>query len=253
MTNKQILCIVEGEVSEVEILKKLNEEFIRKKIEFVPLCTNIYHIYHAYLKEQEEIGSSINMFLFLKIKYDKNGVLKDKKERDFLGIYLFLDFDGHEPLAQNYTACIPKMLRLFDNHKENGKLYISYPMVESFYHPIYGCDICEVFKIASGKKYKKYIHKITYNKFELIDDLHKETLNQNLIAHLKQANLLVHNNFEFPSNYNIDEWAQLSIYENQLNKYILNNNSVFVFSSFVLFLLEYLGENLFLEWKNLNQ
>ena len=77
MGNKSILCVVEGEVSEVKILKKLSAEFIQRDIDFVPIATNIYHFYHAYHKEVQEIGNEIDMFLFIK-QYDKKGVLQGK-------------------------------------------------------------------------------------------------------------------------------------------------------------------------------
>lgn len=52
---------------------------------------------------------------------------------DFSEVYLFFDYDAHQTnlgKAVNEDV-IRQMLESFDNETENGKLYISYPMVEA--------------------------------------------------------------------------------------------------------------------------
>ena len=66
MSSKNILCVVEGEATEPKILKKLNAEFIARNSDFISIGTNIYHMYHKYTKEREEVGDEIDMFIFLK-------------------------------------------------------------------------------------------------------------------------------------------------------------------------------------------
>lgn len=246
MTKKSILCVVEGEVSEVKILNKINQEYIGENIEFVPIRTNIYHFYHAYLKYYDnEIDNNNETFLFLQ-EYDKSGVIKHKKRRDFLAIYLFMDLDRHEPLAQDYLNCLPAMLSIFNNHSENGKLYISYPIVEAFQHPILGK---ETSLIELGSQYKTYINQNRLKEFSGIKFISKENLNLSFIAYIKQMNYLLSDVFNFPQDYQIDDWSQSNVYANQLSKYIEPNNEVLVLSPFALFLLEYLGEKLFNEWQ----
>lgn len=52
---------------------------------------------------------------------------------DFSEIYLFFDYDGHQKNLGEFDSkdAIEQMLISFDNETENGKLYISYPMVEA--------------------------------------------------------------------------------------------------------------------------
>lgn len=241
MTSKSILCIVEGELAETKILYKLNEKYIHRNLEFIKIKTNIYHFYNSYLKEISEIGDDIIMLSFLQ-KFDKSGVLKGKKPNDFLAIYLFMDLDRHEPLSNKLLDCIPNMLKIFNNHKENGKLYISYPMVEAFWHNIFDK---ETSLIELGGRYKAYVgeHRLKFN--------HRDDFNQSFIAQIKQMNYLLNDTFNFPQDYQIDDWSQSNVYANQLSKYIEPNNEVLVLSPFALFLLEYLGKPLFLEWQAL--
>lgn len=239
MTSKSILCIVEGEVTEIKILHKLNKVYIGKNINFLPIKTNIYHFYQTYSSETEKVGDDIDIFLFLK-RFDTKGILAGKEPEDFLGIYLFMDLDRHEPSANQLLNCIPDMLKIFNNHSGNGQLYISYPMSEAFWHAIIDK---ETSLIDTGKKYKAYVgeHRLKLN--------HRDDFNQSFIAQIKQMNYLLNDTFNFPQNYQIDDWSQSDIYTNQLCKYIEPNNEVLVLSPFALFLLEYLGKPLFLEWQ----
>lgn len=51
---------------------------------------------------------------------------------DFSEIYLIFDFDCQAPQYDDEKLQI--MLDFFDNETEHGKLYINYPMIESFKH-----------------------------------------------------------------------------------------------------------------------
>lgn len=239
---KSILCIVEGKVAEGKILNKLNREYIHRNIEFVKIETNIYHFYNAYLKEISEIGNDIIMLSFLQ-KFDGSGVLKGKKPNDFLAIYLFMDLDRHEPLSNKLLDCIPNMLQIFNNQNENGKIYISYPMVEAFWHDIFEK---ETSSIELGGGYKAYVGN---NRLKLVN---KSDFDKSLITQIKQMNYLLYDEFNFPQNYQIDDWSQSVIYTNQSEKYIQPKQQCLVLSPFALFLLEYLGKELFLEWQKLD-
>ena len=87
-----------------------------------------------------------------------------------------MDLDRHEPLSSRYLDCVPEMLNLFNNETENGKLYISYPMVEAFKHPI--SDI------------NHQISKIEWHCFDEAEiDVINNFVEQNLRNELKGKNL----------------------------------------------------------------
>ena len=247
MTNKSILCIVEGEVTEIEILTQIKEYYIERDIEFIPFRTNIYHVYNTYIKEKEKSGPEIDMFIFLREFFDKENIIRDKKQNDFLGIYLFMDLEYHEPLARTYQDCIIDMLNIFNDPNENGLLYISYPMAEAFHHSYFPHAIYPFNKLGDLKKYKEFVkdHLCT-NKINL-QEISRENIDKIMINNIKQMNFLMSNIFCYPENYNIDQWSQIYIFE-KLSAFI-NENKIIILSSFPFFLLEYLGEKLFLQWK----
>ena len=84
--------------------------------------------------------------------------LKDFKRSDFAQIYLFFDYDGHATNASDKK--ITELLSFFNEETEKGKLYISYPMVESFKH-IESTDEFEDLKVPCKVKidYKKLVRK----------------------------------------------------------------------------------------------
>ena len=64
-----------------------------------------------------------------KIREQLEGLSRD----DFSEVFLFFDYDVHQTNLGKADDgdVINQMLESFDNETENGKLYISYPMVEA--------------------------------------------------------------------------------------------------------------------------
>ncbi len=89
---------------------------------------------------------------------------KDKLEgifrQDVDEIYLFFDFDIHQDNFHSNEDVISILLDTFNNETENGKLYISYHMVEVLYDYIDGqCETYSGCFINSdeAKNYKKLV------------------------------------------------------------------------------------------------
>lgn len=70
-----------------------------------------------------------------------------------------------------------------------------------------------------------------------------------LLPHLKSTNHLFNDSFSLPESYaTTQQMTQANIYTKQSEKYIQPQQKVMVLSSFVWFLLEYLGERIFDEF-----
>lgn len=259
MNKRNILCVTEGVKTEIQILEQLNQVFIQRDITFIPFSTNIYVVYNDYLKfKGGHNDDEFDMFIFLK-RYDKNNILENKKRNDFTDILLFMDLDRHhldgiEDLLEykKLLNCLPEMLNLFNDSIENGKLFISYPMVEAFKHPIKNNELWD---ISLGKQYKSYTHDICDKKLENFNNhfLNKEQWSKFLLPHVSIANFIINQNFNYPMSYQeIHEFHQSVIYQKQCQDYITPHNKCLVLSPFALFLLEYLGEKLFSEWQNID-
>ena len=135
---KEFIAIIsEGEKTEKQIINNLENNFknFSNKIIFLSYKANIYNLFRE-IKEDEDIDI-ISLLKEKQIKANKirndveNIDVSNINSNDISQIYLFFDYDGHTENASDEE--IAKMLNKFDNETENGKLYISYPMVEVFW------------------------------------------------------------------------------------------------------------------------
>ncbi len=122
-----ILFIVEGEVDEVNILGNNTKgllSLVDVNANVVSVANPIYELYDFLHKDEyEDIVSYL--------KYKKK-IEIDRTKGAFSAIYLVFDFEHHYKKYSDEKIC--EMLKFFNDETENGKLYISYPMIEALYH-----------------------------------------------------------------------------------------------------------------------
>ena len=136
------------------------------------------------------------------------------------------------------------MLNKFDNETENGKLYISYPMVEALKHLKKDkLDINNYLVEAKTRiNYKNFVSQNT--DYENLVNLTKGNWLFIISENLKRCLFLleiININYEIYSNMINQE----SIFNKQLDKYISQEEKVLVLSAFPFFLIEYFGEEFF--------
>lgn len=170
----KIAFIVEGEKTEKKILKNLLDNYMNSNnfkelnIEeiILPVGTNIYTLYKKMIEyDFYEDVDIINIVQDLfKNRNNKNedefNQIKEYKKDTFGEIYLFFDYDRHANDVENHDNIIKDMLDIFDNETENGKLFISYPMIEAIKD--ISNEICDDFnkctvEIKNFSEYKKIV------------------------------------------------------------------------------------------------
>lgn len=128
-----MLIITEGSQTEPKLLRQLSRCFLTlDKFDIYSYKTNIYDLYsylEDYLINDSEIDGDILQILIEREQDDNNRLLLQKNYSDIL---LVFDF---EPQDHRYNfKKLQVLLNVFNESTENGKLYINYPMVESFKH-----------------------------------------------------------------------------------------------------------------------
>ena len=243
-----IAVISEGEKTEKQIINNLENNFttFSNKIIFLSYKANIYNLFRE-IEEDEDI----DIISLLKEKQIKANKIRNDVENidvsninsdDVSQIYLFFDYDGHTENASDEE--IVKMLNKFDNETENGKLYISYPMVEALKHLKKDkLDINNYLVEAKTRiNYKNFVSQNT--DYENLVNLTKGNWFFIISENLKRCLFLLeikNINYEIYSNMINQE----SIFNKQLNKYISKEEKVLVLSAFPFFLIEYFGEEFF--------
>ncbi len=169
------LFIVEGYHEKYKLIDLLLKSFREIKIRrenIVIFQTNIYILYE---KIQEEYGEDwdeqdVNLLMVIRNR-EEYPVIYERK--NFIDIFLIFDYEHHDPLFSEEKIC--RMQKYFNDSVEVGKLYINYPMVESYMHfPGWPDDTFENTHISDmlkrGKNYKNSLNKYLTAKLVALPD-----------------------------------------------------------------------------------
>jgi hypothetical protein len=185
---RKILLLVEGSKLEMNLLNKAFQEY-NLNLDYViyPYNTNIYELYERMFEGNEADLGALDLLGILKEKDSGNEILNE----EFSDILLIFDY---EPQDNRFEAeRINLMLDYFNESTDNGKLYINYPMVESFKHLKANPDheykeLVVDYSIVSCGKYKELVGKET--KYHDIKNYDKEHFNSIIIHNIKKANYI---------------------------------------------------------------
>lgn len=133
-----ILLVVEGTDREITLFENISSIFFAGKNKVItilaPADMNIYMLYTLLRKDEFETDA---LEVIRENSQKAREALKEYKRDDFSEIYYFFDFDEQgnnipDKYKMKNEDALKEMLNIFNNETENGKLYISYPMVEAF-------------------------------------------------------------------------------------------------------------------------
>lgn len=125
--------IVEGESREQQIIDNISRIFFSHKnytVITLPAGENIYMLWKRLKVDDFETD-------VMEVLRESNDEIRKQllglSRDDFSEVYLFFDYDAHQKNLEMSVSedVVRQMLESFDNETENGKLYISYPMVEA--------------------------------------------------------------------------------------------------------------------------
>lgn len=234
MSNK-ILFIFEGGKTEDQIVSNLQKFFVNENT--VVKCVygaEIYQIYKDIVNDED-----LDTFNLLKERSLLNKeILNEFNRNDFAEIYLFFDYDGHSTLADDNK--LKELLEFFKEETDKGKLYVSYPMVESLKHVSDFDDFKDLTAICKENiLYKNIVHNTCLKTLSNFSKYDLHIWKQIISVHLMKMNYIVTDSFSMP-----DEIInQFIIFSRQLEKYITPHTTVAVLSSFPVFLHDYYGNH----------
>lgn len=243
--------IVEGENRDLRFTEAITKLFIKgfenSIIINVPAAGNIYMLYEKL--KADEFETDIIELLRENVEVARSrlsGIKRDEVDE----VYLFFDADLHNNNVANSINSqdvLDDMLSVFNNETENGKLYISYPMVEALYDIINnGCSAfskCYMpienfvdYKTMSGKG-----NSIASRHFNSTGDWKMAI--QSFFLRLK----CLYGTSELTYNQYRQLVSPKSIFD--LQKILINdNNLVFVLSALPELLLDYFREDFWKEY-----
>jgi len=237
-----ILMIFEGKRTEPHISDNMKNIFFNKNsiIHAIWGCS-IYSLYEK-IKEDEDIG-------ILQLLKEKGELEINTKINKISQIYMFFDSEGKGRTKYNNEK-LKEMLEKFNNETAQGKLYISYPMVEALKHSKKDLSVeclsenelkC-VWNLRNKESYKEFIDRITdYTNTGLLT---LTDWNQLISINVQKAYCLVYGKWKIPEYKEVSALHQIKILEHQ-EKFIVKKNSLVSLSAFPFFILNYFGESFY--------
>ena len=235
--NRKILVIVEGEGKEVKLFNRLKDLFLSEDIKITPYKNNLYKLYD-YLQEYCDDDFDDLDFLLALREHEQDENTKKIFDEDYTDILLIFDF---EPQDRDFDIKkIFYLMKYFDESTENGKLYINYPTVESFYHlsSVKEVHIDNDFKDRkfSLDEMKKHLYKRRVNTEGTILDIKKmskEQVENIIFQQVCKANYIMEGKHKVMEDYSQEKMLVLLDKQNNLleqdgEAYVLNTCSFFV-------------------------
>lgn len=229
-SKNKILFVFEGQKTEPAIHNKIKECFFSENTIITCVFGTVIYALYKDLKQDEDL----EVFSLLK---NRISALENHKKNEFSQIYLFFDYERHATNASDEK--LENLLEIFDDETENGKLYLSYPMVEALKHYKDFESFKNITAICS-ENYKKEVNDFCKNNETGLIDFNqydKTILKELITAHLCKMNYIVNDDYSFPTQIH----SQLEIFNYQKAKSIDKNNGASVLSAFPIFIHDYFG------------
>ena len=272
-----ILFIVEGERLEPEVINRMAEVY-GLRCDISSVCTNIHILYHQ-LKQDDGYSDVIPVLREIlrsrlasleklspsseqKHKISRTQEDLAKLERSFASVYLVFDSElqhrSNDTLApldviEKNFAKLKEMLEFFDNETDQGKLYVNYPMMESyrdcdnFFDEGYRDRLVSLDILFGRTPAKGYKSLVASRKLANIRNRHisQEQFNRLTCMNVFKLNWMKHHLWQKP---NYDEFLKISRQENilELEHYSCRSlNAVAVLNTLLFFIIDYKGRDFY--------
>ena len=232
-----ILFITEGPVDEKEFLEKMFDICYKdKKYEIYSYNTTIHTLVSSLFDKSGHIDEDLDIKLTLR-ENEKDEEKRKILSQKYTEIFLIFDFEPqHNKLKFKE---VKQLLNIFNDSTDKGKLYINYPMMQSYKH---------INKMPDKKfKDKKVALKDIYNYKDIVakqtyyQDIRKYNyliLISIMLHHLMKINYILNGKYEIPDKDTFYNFNFSKLYNLQL-KLLKNEKMVYVVNTCILNIIEY--------------
>lgn len=238
-----ILFIFEGASYEPQLYKGIKSLFFPRNNNQVlcSFCSSIYTFYKRLKDDFDGFADVVDVLKMELAKTDPQNELFNYKSADFESIYIFFDYDFYRGNLEVKNAQIKELLEYFNEETDYGRLFISYPMIDSIQYtkelPDNDFHSYTVKRDESvGEKFKKEARRFCYyNGYTFLKDAENWMfiVRQNVL----KANNLTKGTLTWPLDKNDVE--QETIFEAQLQKHVIPHDEVAILNAFPMFLYYY--------------
>lgn len=250
-----ILFVFEGKKPEMALFEAIDSLLLHIGNEKIVTTfhTNFYKLYDE-IQNDEDV---LTLNLLKEWLWSKNDHSLDKyRTDDFTEIYLFFDYDLHAATSFLHLTTdeanirVREMLHIFNDEYEHGRLFVSYPMIESYLYTKKMPDsnfATHTYRIADLANFKEAANDFsdyTQNQFTTAQT---KLVNwrKAIVQNVCKANYLCKGQYSMPSTK--DDICQEVIFDSEVNQYVVPNDDVSILCALPLFVHYYLRPELFEE------
>ena len=130
--SKNILFITEGREDEPRLIRRICKVYSGfRGHEICYYNTSLYELMEAIYKGDRSPKDCDLLEVF---KESKTATKKELLDGSYTDIYMIFDLDPHYQLYDKWKDKLPEMLEWYSESSLYGKLYINYPMMQSYMH-----------------------------------------------------------------------------------------------------------------------
>jgi len=231
------LFILEGTKDEPKLFNSLFREMKkddRQRCYF--FRCNLHALANLLMPNADDDLDGIDLLMALKGRENSNEETEVLNHR-YTDIFLVFDFELQEDRPAFEKIC--KMVAYFDDSTNNGKLYINYPMMQSYRHfaalPDPGFEYREAVA-NSAKRYKQLAEEEGKAIPSGLQSYNHIQLYAMAVHHLKKREKVLGRPYELPDQY--DEHEDKNLFDIQ-NQKRMRDGSCFVLNTSILLLVAY--------------
>ena len=244
MPNNKILFIVEGINDEVSFVRRLLKKCSGSTgYEIYPYRCNIHVLAQLLYNDYPDFeNDEIDIQLVLRSLED------DKEQKKLLGekyrdIFMIFDFDPHHDVPHFDT--VKRMLDYFNDSSDRGKLYINYPMMQSYKH--FPCLPDDSFRgrtvsLQNCMEYKRIVGQ--ESRFTDINQYDYFIFMSLLFHHICKANFILTGKYELPDVEEYLNWKSIDLFNLQVER-VKSEEEIFVLNTCIFILADFAPERFF--------
>lgn len=214
--NKKILLIVEGEADEVKFLKGLFKKCnTLAQYKVYTYRSNIHILAQELYNNYDDFDEGNTDIRLILASLESDNQKKELLKEHYSDIYMVFDFEPQHDHPHFDT--LKRMINYYNDSTNQGKLFINYPMMQSYKHfdklPCPSFETLEV-SLEEVKKYKKLVGEISgYTDLNKYDYIIYYSI---AVHHLKKAYKILNNEYKLPNESEYLELNLCKIYEYQM-------------------------------------
>lgn len=242
MQNNKVLFIVEGESDEVRFLKRMFHTcFSNQNYEIYSYKTNIHVLAQLLFQEYPDFESDeIDIKLVLR-SLEENEHKREILSHNYRDVFLIFDFEPQHDIPHFDT--IRRMVRFFDDSTDRGRLFINYPMMQSYKHFTRLPDDSFADKKVNLEQIKQYKYVVgNESSFTDLNQYSYFTFLSLAVHHIRKANYILSGKYTLPDVEDFLAWGGLNIYDIQCAMFALGNE-VYVLNTSIFMIMEFAPNN----------